>query len=297
MPMHYCSLTRFAIARLAMEALQTLRIASVKSPSRISSRGLSAKRFDLVVKMLHIFVDPAQMQGDLLHVTGNDVNHIKNVLRLKPGDEISVRTGQDEREYRYGIEAFTDREVLCRLRFVKEADVELPVKVYLFQGLPKSDKMDMIVQKAVELGAAEIIPVQMRRSVVKLDGAKRAKRTQRWQTIAENAASQSRRAVVPLVREPMTMEEAVRFAADNTDVRLLPYELKETDSSTRERIEEIREGSAVSVFIGPEGGFDPEEVEMAQQAGIHPISLGRRILRTETAALTVLSWMIYRFEI
>ena len=247
--------------------------------------------------MLHIFVDPAQMQGDLLHVTGSDVNHIKNVLRLKPGDEISVRTGQDEREYRYGIESFADQEVLCRLRFVKESDVELPVKVYLFQGLPKSDKMDLIVQKAVELGAAEIIPVQMRRSIVKLDGAKRAKRTQRWQTIAEGAASQSRRAVVPLVREPMTMEEAVRFARDNTDVRLLPYELKETDSSTREWIEGIQEGSTVSVFIGPEGGFDPEEVEMAQQAGIHPISLGRRILRTETAALTVLSWLIYRFEI
>ena len=135
--------------------------------------------------MLHIFVDPAQMQGELLYVTGRDVNHIKNVLRLKPGDEISVRTGQDEREYRYGIEEFTDSEVVCRLRFVKESDVELPVKVYLFQGLPKSDKMELIVQKAVELGAAEIIPVQMRRSVARLEGAKIAKKTQRWQTIAE----------------------------------------------------------------------------------------------------------------
>ncbi len=98
--------------------------------------------------MLHIFVDPAQMQGDLLYVRGGDVNHMRNVLRLKPGDEISVRTGQDEREYRYGIEEYTDCEVICRLRFVKESDVELPVKVYLFQGLPKSDKMDLIVQKA-----------------------------------------------------------------------------------------------------------------------------------------------------
>ena len=246
--------------------------------------------------MLHIFVDPAQMQGDLLHVTGSDVNHIKNVLRLKPGDEISVRTGQDEREYRYGIEAFTDSEVICRLRFVKEADVELPVKVYLFQGLPKADKMDLIVQKAVELGAAQIIPVQMRRSIVKLDGAKKAKRTQRWQTIAEAAAKQSRRAVVPLVREPMSMEEAVRFAVQNTETRLLPYELQEEDGSTRELMEGIREGSSLSIFIGPEGGFEPGEVEMAREAGILPISLGRRILRTETAAMVVLSWLIYRFE-
>ena len=274
--------------------------------------------------MLHIFVDPVQMQDDLLHVTGKDVNHIKNVLRLRPGDEISVRTGQDEREYRYGIEEFTDSEVICRLRFVKESDVELPVKILLFQGLPKSDKMDLIVQKAVELGATEIIPVQMRRCVVKLEGAKVAKRTQRWQTIAEAAAKQSRRAVVPIVHEPMTMEQAVQFAAANSDVRLLPYELQEEDGSTRELMESIRgrsgagdvnDGSAacdsndgsgasdtrrvnaVSVFIGPEGGFEPEEVELAREAGVHPISLGKRILRTETAALVVLSWLIYLLEI
>ena len=247
--------------------------------------------------MLHIFVDPAQMKGDLLYVTGKDVNHIKNVMRLKQGDEISVRTGQDDREYRYGIEEFTDSEVVCRLRFVKEADVELPVKVYIFQGLPKADKMELIIQKAVELGAAEIIPVQMRRCVVKLDGAKKGKKTQRWQAIAESAAKQSRRAVVPLVREPMTMEEAVRFAEQNTDVRLLPYELQEADGSTREVMDGIREGSAVSIFIGPEGGFDPAEVEMAREAGVVPISLGKRILRTETAALVALSFLIYHFEI
>ena len=247
--------------------------------------------------MLHIFVDPAQMKGDLLYVTGKDVNHIKNVMRLKQGDEISVRTGQDDREYRYGIEEFTDSEVVCRLRFVKEADVELPVKVYIFQGLPKADKMELIIQKAVELGAAEIIPVQMRRCVVKLDGAKKGKKTQRWQAIAESAAKQSRRAVVPLVREPMTMEEAVRFAEQNTDVRLLPYELQEADGSTREVMDKIRAGSAVSIFIGPEGGFDPAEVELAREAGVVPISLGKRILRTETAALVALSFLIYHFEI
>ena len=237
------------------------------------------------------------MQDDLLHVTGKDVNHIKNVLRLRPGDEISVRTGQDEREYRYGIEEFTDSEVVCRLRFVKESDVELPVKIYLFQGLPKADKMELIVQKAVELGATEIIPVQMHRSIVKLDGAKAAKKVQRWQTIAEAAAKQSRRAVIPIVREPMTMDQAIRYAADCTDTRLLPYELQETDGSTRELLEGIKEGGAVSIFIGPEGGFEPGEVERAKEAGILPISLGKRILRTETAALVVLSWLIYRFEI
>ena len=175
--------------------------------------------------------------------------------------------------------------------------MELPVKIYLFQGLPKADKMELIVQKAVELGATEIIPVQMHRSIVKLDGAKAAKKVQRWQTIAEAAAKQSRRAVIPIVREPMTMDQAIRYAADCTDTRLLPYELQETDGSTRELLEGIKEGGAVSIFIGPEGGFEPGEVERAKEAGILPISLGKRILRTETAALVVLSWLIYRFEI
>ena len=142
--------------------------------------------------MLHIFVDPAQMQGDLLYVRGTDVNHIKNVMRLRPGDEISVRTGQDEREYRYGIEQFTDSEVVCRLRFVKESDVELPVKVYLFQGLPKADKMELIVQKAVELGVTEIIPVQMHRSIVKLDGAKARESGQKSTALADHCGSRGK---------------------------------------------------------------------------------------------------------
>ena len=251
--------------------------------------------------MLHIFVDPGQMDGDLLHVTGSDVNHIRNVMRLRPGDEICVHTGEDQREYRYGIETLSGEEVLCRLRFVKEADVELPIRVILFQGLPKADKMDMIVQKSVELGVTEIVPVRTRRSVVKLDDAKAAKRVARWQSIAESAAKQSRRAVIPQVQKPMTMREAVEYARQNTDVRLIPYELQALDEAgakgTKEVLENMKPGEALGFFIGPEGGFEPEEIDMAAEAGIRPISLGRRILRTETAAMVVLSWLIWVFEI
>lgn len=248
--------------------------------------------------MLHIFVDPARMQGDLLTVTGPDVNHIKNVLRLKPGDEISVRNGTDDREYRYGIEEIGETQVRCRLRFVKEADVELPVKVILFQGLPKSDKMDFIVRKCVELGVNRIVPVEMKRCVMKLDnGTKTARKVARWQAIAESAAKQSRRAVIPEVEEPVSMAEAVKYASENTDLMLLPYELQEDDGSAKALFESLRPGESVSVFIGPEGGFEPEEVELAREAGAKPISLGKRILRTETAAMVVLSWLIYRFEI
>ena len=248
--------------------------------------------------MLHIFADPSDQEGDLLRIVGTEYNHIRNVLHLKPGEEISVAVGDDGKEYRYGIEGFEDNAVICRLRFVKESNVELPVKVYLFQGLPKSDKMDFIVQKAVELGVTAVIPVSMDRCVAKLDPARAGKKVGRWQAIAQSAASQSRRNIVPEVRMPMTMKEAVTYAAGNTDVRLIPYELQEDDGSTKEYLEGIRgDGRAVSIFIGPEGGFTPDEIALAESAGIRPISLGRRILRTETAALVILSWLIYILEI
>lgn len=247
--------------------------------------------------MLHLFADPSDVQDELLTITGPEVNHIRNVMRLKPGEEISVSIGGDGKEYRYGIESYTEDSVLCRLRFVKDKEVELPVKVLLFQGLPKADKMDLIVQKAVELGAAEIIPVSMERCVVKLDAGKAAKKTARWQTIAESAASQSRRSIIPRVLAPMSMKEAVEYAKEQTEVRVIPYELQEDDGSVKQYLESLKEGQSVSIFIGPEGGFAPGEVELAKEAGIRPISLGRRILRTETAGLEILSWLIYILEI
>lgn len=247
--------------------------------------------------MLHLFADPSDVQDELLTITGPEVNHIRNVMRLKPGEEISVSIGGDGKEYRYGIESYTEDSVLCRLRFVKDKEVELPVKVLLFQGLPKADKMDLIVQKAVELGAAEIIPVSMERCVVKLDAGKAAKKTARWQTIAESAASQSRRSIIPRVLAPMSMKEAVEYAKEQTEVRIIPYELQEDDGSVKQYLESLKEGQSVSIFIGPEGGFTPAEVELAKEAGIRPISLGRRILRTETAGLAILSWLIYILEI
>lgn len=247
--------------------------------------------------MLHLFADPSDVQDELLTITGPEVNHIRNVMRLKPGEEISVSIGGDGKEYRYGIESYTEDSVLCRLRFVKDKEVELPVKVLLFQGLPKADKMDLIVQKAVELGAAEIIPVSMERCVVKLDAGKAAKKTARWQTIAESAASQSRRSIIPRVLAPMSMKEAVEYAKEQTEVRVIPYELQEDDGSVKQYLENLKEGQSVSIFIGPEGGFAPGEVELAKEAGIRPISLGRRILRTETAGLAILSWLIYILEI
>jgi len=245
--------------------------------------------------MYQFFVEPSQIQGKKIIITGSDVNHIKNVLRMKTGEEIAVKNGVDGREYRCGIEAFTQDQVVCSLHFIREEGVELPSEIYLFQGIPKADKMELIVQKAVELGVFEIIPVAVKRCVVKLDGRKAQAKVSRWQGIAEAAAKQCKRGRIPTVRPPMAMEEAVAYA-QKTDVRLLPYELAKGMSHTREIIEAVRPGQSVSVFIGPEGGFEESEVETALAAGIEPVTLGKRILRTETAGLVVLSWLMYHLE-
>lgn len=245
--------------------------------------------------MYRFFVEPWQIQDKKVIITGSDVNHIKNVLRLKNGEEIAVSNGIDGKEYRCGIEAYTDAEVLCTLRFIKEDGVELPSKVYLFQGLPKADKMELIVQKAVELGACEVIPVATKRSVVKLDEKKAVAKVGRWQTIAEAAAKQSRRSVVPAVHRVVDMKEAVEYAK-GMDVKLIPYEFAQNMEHTRKLIGEVKPGQSIAVFIGPEGGFEESEVQAATEAGAEPMTLGRRILRTETAGLTVLSWLMYQLE-
>lgn len=245
--------------------------------------------------MYQFFVEPGQIQDGKIIITGGDVNHIRNVLRMKPGEEIAVSNGIDGREYRCGIETFTENEVICSLRFIKEDAVELPARIYLFQGLPKADKMELIVQKAVEMGVYEVIPVTVRRCVVKLDGKKAAGKVGRWQGIAEAAAKQSKRGIIPQVHSVMGMREAVEYAS-GMEVKLIPYELAEDMRRTREIIEAVGPGADIAVFIGPEGGFEPGEIQMALEAGIEPVTLGRRILRTETAGLTVLSWLMYHLE-
>lgn len=245
--------------------------------------------------MYQFFVEPEQIQDKTIVITGGDVNHIKNVLRMQPGDEIAVSNGVDGKEYRCGIAEFRDDQVICTLRFVKEDGLELPSRVYLFQGLPKADKMELIIQKAVELGAYQVIPVATKRSVVKLDTKKAKGKLARWQAIAEAAAKQSKRRIVPEVAGVMTMREAVGYAR-NMQVKCIPYELAEGMAHTRELIESIEPGQEVAVFIGPEGGFEESEIELAMEAGIIPVTMGKRILRTETAGFTMLSWIMYQLE-
>lgn len=251
--------------------------------------------------MYHFFVNPSQICDTRVIITGADVNHIKNVIRLKVGDEISISNGEDGRDYRCQIEEITETQVICRLRFIKEDGVELPAKVYLFQGLPKGDKMELIIQKTVELGVYELIPVAMKRCVVKLDEKKAKSKIARWQGIAEAAAKQSKRAVIPQVKEVMTYRQALEYAQD-MDVKLVPYEMENIlDSSsgmagTKKLMESLHAGQRIAVFIGPEGGFEQDEIDAAIAFGMKPITLGKRILRTETAGMTVMAWVMYQLE-
>ena len=246
--------------------------------------------------MQRFFVEPHQIDevAHQIHIIGTDVNHISNVLRMKQGEEVWISDG-GQKEYRCAIEAFSADEVLLHIIYAQEPDYELPSRIYLFQGLPKADKMELIIQKAVELGAYEIIPVETKRCVVKLDGKKAAKKVERWQQIAESAAKQSKRMLVPEVHSVMTFKEALVYAKE-LDVLLIPYELAKGMKETKELIRSIEPGKSIGVFIGPEGGFEEQEVADAMEAGAKPITLGHRILRTETAGLAVLSVLMFQLE-
>lgn len=246
--------------------------------------------------MYHFFVSPHQIQDKTIYIEGKDVNHIKNVLRMQIGEEIAVGNGEDDREFRCRIAAFEEERIVCELNFIRESGVELPVRVTLFQGLPKNDKMELIIQKAVELGVYEIVPVAMKRCVVKLDAKKEASKIVRWQGISEAAAKQSKRSLIPNVSPVLTMKEALEKAS-GMDGKIIPYELAEGMEEARAFFDALKPGMEVGVFIGPEGGFDESEITRALEYGVKPISLGKRILRTETAGFTVLSWIMYCTEV
>ncbi len=246
--------------------------------------------------MYHFFVEENAIAEGFVHITGDDVNHIRNVLRMTPGEQviISRKNAVEDVDYYCVLTQITEREVTARIDWTEKAR-ELNNKIYLFQGLPKGDKMELIIQKSVELGVYEIIPVATNRSVVKLDAKKETGKLKRWQAISESAAKQSKRSIIPEIKPVMTVREAFLYAKE-TDVKLLPYENEEGIAKTRSVIEAIRPGENIAVFIGPEGGFSPEEVEAARNAGFCTVTLGKRILRTETAGLMMLSVLAYTLE-
>ncbi|HHV10748.1 MAG TPA: 16S rRNA (uracil(1498)-N(3))-methyltransferase [Clostridiales bacterium] len=245
--------------------------------------------------MHRFYVTPAQIDGSIIGIKGTDVNHIKNVLRMKPGDEIVICNGQGKDCYCI-INKVSDSEITAECRFEKDTGTELKARITLFQGLPKKDKMELIIQKAVELGVYDIVPVMTKRTVIKLeDKKKEEKKLERWQAIAEEAAKQSGRGIIPVVRPVQSFKEAVN-SAKMLGQGIIPYENATGMQNTRQLLGSLKEYDSIGVFIGPEGGFEEAEIGLAMSAGIQPITLGRRILRTETAGLAVLSMMVFNLE-
>ena len=246
--------------------------------------------------MSNFFIDSGNIDGENAYVTGNDVNHIKNVLRMKESDEIKLSAG-DGLLYTAVISEFLPDRIVCRIIDCEGGKSELPAKIILFQGLPKKDKMELIIQKAVELGVSEIVPVMMKRTIVKLeDNKKEQKKLERWRTISLTAAKQSGRAIVPEVSDFITFNEAVK-KAQSLEYNLIPYENEKGMDKARELIKEVKDKKSIGIFIGPEGGISEDELELAINTGAKPISLGNRILRTETAGLALVSVIAFEIDV
>ncbi len=244
--------------------------------------------------MFNFFADTAAKQGDCFIITGGDYNHIVNVLRMKQGDEFLVSC--EGISSLCVLELIGSESVYAKIVEENYRNTELPVKIYLFQGLPKADKMELIIQKCVELGVHSVVPTEMNRCVVKLDDKKKKSKVSRWQTIAESAAKQSKRNVIPEVTDVLSYKQAL-IKMKELDLLLVPYENERGMAATKEALDQIKSGMSVGILIGPEGGFDENEVALAKEAGGIAVSLGSRILRTETAAITAVSMCMLHTEI
>ena len=231
--------------------------------------------------------------NNLYEIRGGDFNHIKNVLRMKQGEQILVT--YNEKTDLCEIESFLDDCAIAKVLEENFNESELPIKIYLFQGLPKSDKMELIIQKAVELGVYKIVPVEMNRCVVKLDDKKKNQKTERYNAIAEAGAKQCKRNIIPTVENVLSFNKALELAK-TLDLFIAPYESEKGIEGTKTALSKIKSGMSVGIIIGPEGGFDDKEIEKVKQIGGEVVSLGKRILRTETASITALSMLMLYAE-
>lgn len=241
--------------------------------------------------MPKFFVKPANIFEKEIIIDDENVNHMKNVLRLQMGDEIIINDRQGH-DYKCIISAIESSKIVACINSVVDSSSEPSTEVTLFQSLIKGEKMEWVIQKAVEIGVTRIVPLCTTRCVVKLDSPKKmASKIERWNKIAESAAKQSGRGIVPEVIAPMNFKEALAFAANNELFTIIPYE-KEHEKGIRQVLQNTS-STSFGLYIGPEGGFTEEEVEEAIRNHVHSVSLGNRILRSETASLVTLTNIMY----
>lgn len=248
--------------------------------------------------MVKIFVSSRQIEQDQVTVTGSDAHHLRSVLRKKPGDELLIgitdgpanrqSAGAKVRTYKSVIAAVDSHQVVCQLLDPVEIQSDSPLATYLYQAVAKGDKMDLIIQKSVELGVTEIIPFFSRYTVVNLTGEKSRQRQERWQKIAEAAAKQCRRDLIPRVHLPVNFDYLFTMLGNRAPGHLLLMPYEQAQNRGLAQLQDLQP-EQVSIVIGPEGGFCPEEVEKIKSIKGEIITLGNRILRTETAAVAVMA--------
>lgn len=243
--------------------------------------------------MQRYFIEPCQWSGNHVEITGDDVHHIANVMRTAIDEEIIVSDGAGKAALAR-LSVIEPKRVVATIVELLEQASELPVRVTIAQGLPKGDKMEWILQKGTELGAFAFFPFSSERTIVKLDAKKEAKKLERWQKIAKEAAEQSHRSVLPVVNAPLRFDQLLKASAAYT-AAVIAYE-KEAENGLRGVFTQLQAGDSLLVLIGPEGGFSEEEIALAEAAGVRSVTFGPRILRTETASQYVLSAISYQFE-
>lgn len=247
--------------------------------------------------MPKFFITNQNLQNHEITILGEDVNHIKNVLRKRMGEQITICNTDNAKDYLCEIVQLEDTAIRCNIVQELEDNAESDVKVTIFQGLPKADKMEWIIQKSVELGVYDITPVEMKRCVVKLNNKDKKKKLERWQKIAEVAAKQSGRNRIPKLNDIISIQNICNLCHEY-DIVIVAYE-NEKQNKLRDELEKIKlkqiDNLKIAILIGPEGGIDTSEIELLKQNNVKIVTLGDRILRTETVALHLLSIIMYEF--
>lgn len=256
--------------------------------------------------MSKFFVRDEQINKNNIQILEDDVNHIVNVLRMKKDDELQICNQDTGENYIAKIIEITKKSVECEIKEKLDKTTESNVKITLFQGIPKFEKMELIIQKNTEVGVEKIVPVIMERTVVKLDEKLAIKKVERWQKIAEIAAKQSMRDIIPKIENVIKIKDIEKFSS-NFDSILVAYENEEKNMLKTELIK-IREEKSkkenynekniynIAIVIGPEGGIAEKEIDILKNNGAKFVSLGKRILRTETAGIVMSGNIMYELE-
>lgn len=245
--------------------------------------------------MPKFFVKDNQVEDNKITILGDDVNHIANVLRMKVGDKIQICNTDTTENYNVELNEFSKDSIVCKVLEKIASEAESSINLKIFQGIPKSDKIELIIQKSTELGVKAIVPVEMERCISKINGKDEKKKIERWQKISEVAAKQSGRDIIPKIEHVIKIKEISEHVSEY-DMIIVPYE-KAEGYSFKDAIEELKikdnKNLNIGIVIGPEGGYEPSEVELLQNAGAKVVTLGKRILRTETVALAMASVIMY----